>query len=156
MDLGLTHDTEVSITVQGDSFIAYFFAGPTSGDVIRQYTELTGHMPLPPRWTLGYHQSRWGYTSEQQVRQIANRLRERNHPCDAIWLDIDYMHEYHNFTWNADQFPDPAQMIHDIHNQGTPQYGSNKTNQVTRAIIWWKSRSSSKGGASQCSGFLRA
>jgi alpha-glucosidase len=118
MDLGLTHDTEVSITVQGDSFIAYFLAGPTPEDVLRQYTEHTGHMPLPPRWALGYHQSRWGYTSEQQVRQIAHRLRERNHPCDAIWLDIDYMNEYRNFTWNADQFPDPAQMINDIHNQG--------------------------------------
>ncbi|HEY6287438.1 MAG TPA: TIM-barrel domain-containing protein, partial [Ktedonobacteraceae bacterium] len=118
MDLGLTHDTEVSVTVQGDSFIAYFFAGPTPGDVLRQYSELTGHMPLPPRWALGYHQSRWGYTSEEQVRQITNRLRERNHPCDAIWLDIDYMHGYRNFTWNAEKFPDPAQIIDDLHNEG--------------------------------------
>ena len=118
MDLGLTHDTEVAVTVQGNSFIAYFFAGPTPGDVLRQYTELTGHMPLPPRWALGYHQSRWGYTSEEQVRQIANRLRERSHPCDAIWLDIDYMHEYRNFTWNAEKFPEPARMINDLHKQG--------------------------------------
>jgi alpha-glucosidase len=118
MDLGLTHDTEVAVTVQGDSFIAYLFAGPTPEDVLRQYTELTGHMPLPPRWALGYHQSRWGYTSEEQVQQIVNRLRERNHPCDAIWLDIDYMHGYRNFTWNAEKFPDPAQMINDLHKQG--------------------------------------
>ncbi len=117
-DLGLTHDAEAAITVEGDSFIAYFFAGPEPGDVLRQYTELTGHMPLPPRWALGYHQSRWGYTSEEQVRQIANLLRERNHPCDAIWLDIDYMNGYRNFTWNPAQFPDPTQMINDIHKQG--------------------------------------
>jgi len=98
MDLGLTHDTETAITVEGDNLIAYFFVGPKPGDVLRQYTELTGHMPLPPRWALGYHQSRWGYTSAEQVLHIAKFLRERNHPCDAIWLDIDYMHEFRNFT----------------------------------------------------------
>jgi alpha-glucosidase len=118
MDMGLTHDSEAAITVQGDSFNVYFFVGPGPADVLRQYTELTGHMPLPPRWTLGYHQSRWSYTSVEQVQQIANRLRERNHPCDAIWLDIDYMHGYRNFTWNAEQFPDPAQMINNLHEQG--------------------------------------
>jgi alpha-glucosidase len=118
MDMGHTHNTEVAITVQGDSFIAYFFAGPRPGDVLRQYTELTGHMPLPPRWALGYHQSRWGYISEEEVLQIVRRLRERNHPCDAIWLDIDYMDGYRNFTWNAEKFPDPAQMINDMHKQG--------------------------------------
>src|SRR5947208_2365775 len=118
MDLGLTHDTETAITVEGDNLIAYFFVGPKPGAVLRQYTELTGHMPLPPRWALGYHQSRWGYTSEEQVLRIAKFLRERNHPCDAIWLDIDYMHEFRNFTWNTEQFPDPAQMINDLHKQG--------------------------------------
>jgi alpha-glucosidase len=118
MDMGLTHDSESAITVQGDSFIAYFFVGPRPSDVLRQYSELTGHMPLPPRWALGYHQSRWNYYSEEQARQIANRLRERNHPCDAIWLDIEYMHGYRNFTWNEEQFPDPAQMINDLHKQG--------------------------------------
>jgi alpha-glucosidase len=118
MDLGRTHDSETAITVEGDSLIAYFFLGPKSGDVLRQYTELTGHMPLPPRWALGYQQSRWSYTSQEQVLHIANLLRERNHPCDAIWLDIDYMQGYRNFTWNTEQFPDPAQMINDIHKQG--------------------------------------
>jgi alpha-glucosidase len=118
MDIGHTNSTEATITVQGDSLIAYFFAGPTPTDVLRQYTELTGHMFLPPRWAIGYHQSRWSYTSEEQVRQIAALLRERNHPCDAIWLDIDYMNGYRNFTWNTDQFPDPSQMIDDLHKQG--------------------------------------
>jgi alpha-glucosidase len=118
MDLGRTNDTEISVTIQDDSFVVYFFIGPKPADVLRQYTELTGHMPLPPRWALGYHQSRWGYISEEQVRQVANRLRERNHPCDAIWLDIDYMHEYRDFTWSAKLFPDPAQMTNDLHEQG--------------------------------------
>ena len=118
MDMGLTNDSEATITVQGDRLTAYFFSGPTSADVLRQYTELTGRMPMPPRWAVGYHQSRWSYASEEQVRGIATHLRERNHPSDAIWLDIDYMNGYRSFTWNTAQFPDPAHMINDLHSQG--------------------------------------
>jgi alpha-glucosidase len=118
MDLGHTDKSEAAITVQGDSLVAYFFAGPTPTDVLRQYTELTGHMPMPPRWSIGYHQSRWSYFSAEQVLQVATSLRERNHPCDAIWLDIDYMNGYRSFTWNTAQFPDPGQLINDLHKQG--------------------------------------
>jgi alpha-glucosidase len=118
MDIGHADDTEVTMTLQGDSLTAYFFAGPKPANVLRQYTELTGYMPLPPRWAIGYHQSRWGYASEAQVRQVATNLRERNHPCDAIWLDIDYMNGFRDFTWNPEQFPSPSQMIDDLHKQG--------------------------------------
>jgi alpha-glucosidase len=118
MDIGKTNEAEVSITVQGDSLIAYFFVGPTPADVMRQYTELTGRMPLPPRWAIGYHQCRWGYMNEQDVQQVATEMRKRNHPCDAIWLDIDYMNGYRDFTWDAERFPRPEQLTEYLHAQG--------------------------------------
>jgi alpha-glucosidase len=118
MDMGKTHEAEASMTVEGDNLVAYFFTGPTAADVMRQYAELTGHMPLPDRWTLGYHQSRWGYISQTQVEEIATQLRERNHPCDAIWLDIDYMDGFRNFTWNPETFPNPSLMTQKLHEQG--------------------------------------
>ena len=118
MDIGKTNEAEVSMTVQRDSLIAYFFAGPTPADVMRQYTELTGRMPLPPRWAIGYHQCRWGYMNEQEVQQVATEMRKRNHPCDAIWLDIDYMNGYRDFTWDAERFPHPEQLTEYLHAQG--------------------------------------
>jgi alpha-glucosidase len=118
MDMGKSNEAEASMTVDGDSLIVYFFAGPTPADILRQYTDLTGHMPLPARWTIGYHQCRWGYKTEQQVLAVARRLRERHHPCDAIWLDIDYMQGYRNFTWNPETFPHPTQMMQHLHEQG--------------------------------------
>ncbi len=118
MDMGKSNEAEASMTVEGDSLIVYFFAGPTSADVLRQYTDLTGRMPLPPHWALGYQQSRWSYATEQQVRQLATTLRKRNHPCDAIWLDIDYMNGFRNFTWDPEAFPDPRHMLDDLHAQG--------------------------------------
>lgn len=118
MDIGKADSSHIHMTVQGDSLVVYFLSGPTPADVMRQYTDLTGHMPLPPRWTLGHHQCKWGYLSAQQVREVTQKFRERNHPCDAFWLDIDYMDGYRNFTWNPDTFPQPAQLTHDLHEQG--------------------------------------
>src|SRR5438128_9086912 len=85
---------------------------------MRQDTELHRRMAFPPRWTIGHHQCRWSYASEQQVREAATQLRQRNHPCDAIWLDIDYMQGYRDFTWNPDSFPHPEQMTSNLHAQG--------------------------------------
>ncbi len=118
MDMGKTDSTSASISVEGNSLTVYFFAGPTAADVMRQYTQLTGHMSLPPRWAIGHHQCRWSYADEQQVRQVATQLRARNQPCDAIWLDIDYMDGYRDFTWNTAAFPNPGQMIDELHAQG--------------------------------------
>src|SRR5260370_2769224 len=118
MDIGKTDRTSVQMTIEGDSLVVYFLVGPKPRDVMRQYTELTGHMPLPPRWAIGHHQSRWSYASQQQVEQVASQMRARYHPCDGIWLDIDYMDGYRNFTWNREVFPQPETMTRDLHQQG--------------------------------------
>jgi len=118
MDMGKTHPAEIQITVQGDSLVVYFFAGPTPADVLRQYTDLTGRMPLPPRWALGHHQGRWSYYTEQEVREVAARFRERHHACDSIWLDIDHMDDFRTFTWKKSAFPDPARMAKELLEQG--------------------------------------
>ena len=118
MDIGKSDAHILSATVAGDSLVAYFFTGPTAADVLRQYSTLTGHMPLPPRWAIGYHQSRWGHASARDVREVAAQLRERRHPCDAIWLDIDYMDGYRGFTWDHNTFPHPKQMSAELHAQG--------------------------------------
>jgi alpha-glucosidase len=79
---------------------------------------LTGRVPLPPRWSLGYHQCRWSYYPESRVRFIAQNFRERKIPADVIWLDIHYQDNYKPFTWDAARFPDPAGMIRDLGEQG--------------------------------------
>jgi alpha-glucosidase len=97
---------------------AYFFAGPTMPAVLKRYTQLTGRMPLPPRWMLGYQQSRWSYYPEAQVRELAAEFRRRRIPCDAIHLDIHYMDGYRIFTWDGERFPDPAHLLDDLREQG--------------------------------------
>ncbi|HEY8531406.1 MAG TPA: TIM-barrel domain-containing protein, partial [Limnochorda sp.] len=88
------------------------------GQVLERYTRLTGRMPLPPRWTLGYQQSRWGYLSQEQVEEVARTMRERRIPCDAIYLDIDYMDGFRVFTWDPKRFPDPAGLCRSLRRDG--------------------------------------
>lgn len=82
--------------------------GEDTMDVLRQLSDLTGKMEMPPRWALGYHQCRWSYYPDTRVREIADEFRSRKMPLDAIWVDIHYMDEYRVFTFDPERFPDPT------------------------------------------------
>ncbi|HEU5348279.1 MAG TPA: TIM-barrel domain-containing protein [Ktedonobacterales bacterium] len=116
-DIGKTQPDTLTYMPLSADLVAYVFAGPTLGDVLRQYTALTGRVPALPRWVFGNQQSRWGYMSADEVLEIANQFRTRAIPCDAIYLDIDYMDGYRVFTWNTERFPDPAGMIQKLGEQ---------------------------------------
>jgi alpha-glucosidase len=73
---------------------------------------------MPPRWALGYHQARWSYGSEEEVRQVAEALRVHGIPADAIHLDIDHMDGFRVFTWDQVRFPDPAGLMADLRAMG--------------------------------------
>jgi len=63
---------------------------------------------MPPKWAIGYHQCRYSYNPDARVREVAGEFRERNLPADVIWMDIDYMDGFRVFTFDEEQFPDPA------------------------------------------------
>ncbi len=105
---------EVSLAADGGELNYYFIAGPTLAEVAAHYHRLTGTHELPPMWALGYHQCRWSYYPESNVRMVAETFRRLNIPCDAIYLDIDYMDRYQCFTWNAEYFPDPKRLVDDL------------------------------------------
>ena len=86
--------------------------------VVRGLSELTGTMPMIPRWALGYHQSRFSYSPDRRVIEIADTFRLKRIPCDAIWMDIDYMDGYRIFTFNPQGFPNPKAVNRDLHLRG--------------------------------------
>ena len=90
----------------GPAFPVILVQGETPQEVVRALSTLTGTMPLPPRWALGYHQCRYSYTPDDRVRDIAHGFRDRDIPCDVIWFDIDYMDGFRCFTANLHDFPD--------------------------------------------------
>jgi alpha-glucosidase len=107
-----------SFWADGGEMNYYFFYGPEMHRVVRAYTDLTGTPELPPLWALGFHQSKWSYYPESRVKQLAGKFRELKIPCDAIYLDIDYMDGFRCFTWDKKHFPDPKRMIDELEEDG--------------------------------------
>ena len=95
----------MSFWADGGEMNYYFFYGPKISQVVEAYTDLTGVPELPPMWALGFHQSKWSYYPEKQVKKIASKFRKLEIPCDAIYLDIDYMEGFRCFTWDNRRFP---------------------------------------------------
>jgi len=107
-----------SFWADGGEMNYYFIYGPQMKDVVQAYTNLTGVPEMPPLWVLGYHQSKWSYYPEEKFVGIANKFRALQIPCDAIYLDIDYMEGFRCFTWNNELFPDPKKMIENLEKDG--------------------------------------
>ena len=117
-DVGREQPNLLTFGADGGDLNYYFIAGPDPKKVIERYTSLTGRMPLPPLWSLGYNQCRWSYYPESRVRKLADDFRTKKIPADVIWLDIHYMDNYKPFTWDHERFPDPQKMISDLRAQG--------------------------------------
>lgn len=117
-DFGKEQFDVTSFWARGGEMNYYFIYGPELISVTEQYAWLTGTPELPPMWALGYHQCKWSYTPDSQVRDIAREFRERKIPCDALYLDIDYMEGFRCFTWNKETFPKPARLLGDLAEQG--------------------------------------
>lgn len=107
-----------TIGVEAGTLDYYFILGPALKDVVIRYAGLTGRMELPPAWAIGYHQSRYSYMDQEEVLTLARTFREKNIPCDAIYLDIHYMDGYRVFTFDPDRFPDPQGMIRELRELG--------------------------------------
>ncbi|MFT4062699.1 MAG: glycoside hydrolase family 31 protein [Edaphocola sp.] len=117
-DFAAEADDKTSFWSEGGELNYYYIHGPHMMDVVKRYHSLTGTHYLPPLWALGFHQCRWSYYPETKLRDLADAFREQKIPCDALYLDIDYMDGYRCFTWNKSFFPDPKKMIKDLKDKG--------------------------------------
>ena len=117
-DFGHEKPGQLRITAENGPIDYYVMAGPTPKDVEQQYAWLTGTPAIPPRWTLGFQQSRWGYPTEAVVRKIVERLKRDRIPTDAIWLDVDYQQGYRPFTVDPKTFPHFHDMVESFRTQG--------------------------------------
>jgi alpha-glucosidase len=116
-DFGQARRDVIAFGAEGGPAEYYVLPGADARAVLQSYAHLTGLPPLPPRWALGYHQSRYSYISQQAVMDVAEELRSRNFPVDAIHCDIDFQDKNRPFTINKKTFPDFKGMAHDLATQ---------------------------------------
>lgn len=97
--------------IDGGELRYYVVPGPGLDSVLARYTRLTGRMPLPPRWALGYQQSRYTYSPDTVLANVGAELRRRDIPADVLYLDIDYMRGFRVFTWDPVRFARPNRLL---------------------------------------------
>lgn len=114
--IDLTED--IVFAAEGPGFPVIVIDAESPQQVLLKLAELIGRIPLPPLWSLGYHQCRYSYYPADRVREIAQGFRSRKIPCDVIWMDIDYMDGFRIFTFDPKGFPDPAALNKDLHQLG--------------------------------------
>ncbi|MDD6515371.1 MAG: glycoside hydrolase family 31 protein, partial [bacterium] len=104
-DVGETHLDELVITADRNCVI-YVIEGENLKDIVKQFRKLIGQSYVAPKWAFGYQQSRWGYQNESDIRKVVEGHRENDIPLDAVYLDIDYMERFKDFTVDTEKFPD--------------------------------------------------
>lgn len=125
---GVLADTPGRITIDLTDGIEFRAQGPpfpliviergSPDSVVMALADLTGRMPLPPLWALGYQQCRYSYAPDREVLRIAREFRARRIPCDVIWMDIDYMDGFRSFSFSPRHFPDPRALNDSLHARG--------------------------------------
>lgn len=107
-DLGYTRGDTAVITSENGDLSVYIMEADSLTDICREYRGLIGSSYIPPKWAFGYIQSRWGYECEDDLRTVVKEHRDRHIPLDGVCMDIDYMDDYMDFTWDRKKFPDMA------------------------------------------------
>ena len=107
-DIGYSRYGELKITASDWNLDVYVITGSDIKDIVHQFRHLIGRSFIVPKWAFGYGQSRWSYMSEDEIREVVKKHRELQIPLDSVYLDIDYMERYKDFTLNNETFPDFA------------------------------------------------
>uniref|UniRef100_A0AAR2KKL9 Glycoside hydrolase family 31 N-terminal domain-containing protein n=1 Tax=Pygocentrus nattereri TaxID=42514 RepID=A0AAR2KKL9_PYGNA len=103
-------ETNVSWVSESGQIDCFLLLGPSPAQVFSQYAQLTGYQALPPLFSLGYHQCRWSYDDEEDVKSVDAGFDLHAIPYDVIWLDIDHTERKRYFTWDSKLFPNPIDM----------------------------------------------
>ena len=117
-DIGYTRHDLLSFHTETPDYDLYLLSGGNENAICKEFRTLIGRSYIPPRWAFGLAQSRWGYKTEEDVREVARQYKEHDLPLDMICMDIDYMQDYADFTVNKERFPDLAKLSADLKAQG--------------------------------------
>ena len=117
-DLGYTRQDTAEITVDGADFDIYVINGGSPREIVREFRAAIGQSYIPPFWAFGYQQSRWSYHNKDAVNAVIEGYDAENIPLDCVYLDIDYMDHYKDFTVSEEAFPDFAAFVREKRAQG--------------------------------------
>ncbi|MDD7641656.1 MAG: glycoside hydrolase family 31 protein [bacterium] len=116
-DIGYTRENMMTVSCERADLYVYVIEGANAYDIVKQFRGLIGRSYIPPKFAFGLGQSRWGYKKREDFEKVAKGYRENRIPLDMIYMDIDYMQDYKDFTVNETEFPDFAGFVQKMKDQ---------------------------------------
>lgn len=116
-DIGYTRQDELVIRCENADLDFYVIEGETPYEIVKQFRKLIGTSYIPPKFAFGFGQSRWGYKTAEDFRNVVKGYRENHIPMDMLYMDIDYMDHYKDFTVNPEEFPDFKAFVEEMKEQ---------------------------------------
>lgn len=114
LDMAYTKIDEIRITPEDWNMDVYIIEGKDILTIIKEFRTLIGRSYIPPKWAFGYGQSRWGYQSADDIRKVVKGYRDNGIPLDSVYMDIDYMERFKDFTVNEETFPDFPKFVKEM------------------------------------------
>lgn len=112
-DVGYTKRDELHIFCDSADLDIYVITGDSPYDITKQFRKMIGRSYIPPKFAFGFGQSRWGYKTPEDFETVARKYRENHIPIDMVYMDIDYMDSYKDFTIN-DDFGDFSEYVENL------------------------------------------
>lgn len=117
-DMGEKYEDRIFFGTVGGQIQYYLILGDDIKDVVKEYSNLTGKMDMPPLWSLGYQQNRFSYFTQEEVKDVIKKFEDREIPIDVVYLDIDYMDGFRVMTFKTPHFDKAKELIEELHQKG--------------------------------------
>lgn len=106
-----TGSAKVTTVTIGGAIEKYFFFGGKVDDLIIKYEHLTGMPIMPPMWSFGWQQCRYGWVTDQIWQEVVDNYTAAALPIDTMWADIDYMEDYKIFTISQSRYANISKQV---------------------------------------------
>lgn len=116
-DIGYTRQDLLTISCEDPDLYLYVIEGESPYGIVKQFRKIIGRSYIPPKFAFGFGQSRWGYRDQEDFRRVAKGYRKNHLPIDMIYMDIDYMDRYKDFTVDPERFDDFKAFVQEMKEQ---------------------------------------
>lgn len=117
-DIGYTKEELLQVSCEYSDLYLYVITGESAYDIVKQFRKIIGRSYIPPRFAFGFGQSRWGYKTKEDYRSVADGYQDNHIPIDMIYMDIDYMQDFKDFTLNEENFRDFPEFVREMKERG--------------------------------------
>ena len=112
-DIGYTKMDELHIFCDKADLDFYVITGESIYDIVKQFRQMIGKSYIAPKFAFGFGQSRWGYKTPEDFAYVVKKHRQNHIPIDMVYMDIDYMDHYKDFTIN-EAFGDFSEYVEEL------------------------------------------